>query len=78
MAILSTLFNVVRERDKALPSVELIESHVNVKAPHGPIYLVKGWEERQWMRDWLAFVAPRACPVDVEDAVQQGAHHPGH
>ncbi|KAJ3537074.1 hypothetical protein NMY22_g5745 [Coprinellus aureogranulatus] len=73
MALLSTLLNVIRgNRNNALPSVEQVSSHVNVTAPHGPIFIVKGWEQKEWMRDWLSYVAPQSCPSGIEDASKQG------
>ena len=59
-------------RSPYLPTIEEVTSHPRVKAPHGPIFIVKGREDKEWMGKLLEHVAVKKCPKDRADAGTKG------
>ncbi|KAJ3503547.1 hypothetical protein NMY22_g18213 [Coprinellus aureogranulatus] len=59
-------------RNPVLPTIEQVSSHPLVKAPHGPIFILKGRQEKEWMESLLGHVAAKKCPKNRKDAEKQG------
>ncbi|KAF6746511.1 hypothetical protein DFP72DRAFT_1076355 [Ephemerocybe angulata] len=60
-------------RAPELPDIELVESHPRVlHKPHGPIYVLKGHQDKAWMDSLLEHVGPKKCPHNKEDALAHG------
>lgn len=59
-------------RSPFLPEAEQVSSHPLVKAPHGPIFIMKGRQEDKWMEGLLQHVAVKKCPKNRQDAERQG------